>query len=451
MSAADYDTIIVGGGFAGLTAARELAHHDQRVLVLEARDRLGGRTWYHDDVLDGRPFELGGTWVHWTQPHVFAEITRYGLELAESIGAAEPKRVFYVTGGERKDISFEDAWPLLEDAIDRFCHDAHDLLERPYDPLYKEHEGLADVDRLSVQDRIDELGLDPDQRDMLNAIWALCCSAKCGEGGAISMMRWYALVGWDTGMVFDAATRYKFKTGTRSLIDAIAADSGAEIRLAAPVTSVEQDEEGVTVTTPAGVVRGRHAIVTVPLNTLRDLTFTPELSEPKRAAAGEGQASHGSKLWVRVRGDLPEPLFALAPDDRLLNYLQTEVLLEDGQILVGFGYDAASLDVTDIDAVTGPVRDLLGDVEVVATAGHDWLADEYSRGTWPVLRPTQTVRLLRELQQPEGRIHFAGSETADGWNGFIDGAIESGLRAARAVARDASRPEPAQIAVPVHS
>ena len=83
--------------------------------------------------------------------------------------------------------------------------------------------------------------------------------------------------------------------------------------------------------------------------------------------------------------------------------------------------------------MTPPVRALLGDVEVVATTGHDWLADEFSRGTWPVLRPNQTSRALRALQAPEGRIHFAGSETADGWNGFIDGAIESGLRAARQV------------------
>ena len=107
--------------------------------------------------------------------------------------------------------------------------------------------------------------------------------------------------------------------------------------------------------------------------------------------------------------------------------------LADGQLLVGLGCDAAALDVTSVEAVTAPVRALLGDVEVTATTGHDWLADEFSLGTWPLFRPNQTVRLLPGMQAPEGRVHFAGSETANDWNGFIDGAIESGLRAAREV------------------
>lgn len=429
----DHDIIVVGAGFAGVAAARELRHRGQSVLVLEARDRLGGRTWYEDDVLAGRAFELGGTWVHWTQPHVFAELSRYGLELVESVGAAAPQRVMALIDGERQDMSIERAWPLLKDAIDRFCHDARDVLERPYEPLAKLDAGLAEVDRLSVQDRLDALELPREQEDMLNAVWSLCCSAKCSEGGAVAMLRWYALSGWDAQMLFDAATRYKLRHGTRALIDAMAADADAEMRLSTPVSSLEQDADGVSVHTPTGTERASSAIVTVPLNTLAGIRFSPALSSDKQAAADERQASHGSKFWVQVRGNLPDPLFALAPDDRLVNYLHTEVLLDDGQILVGFGYDAAALDVSSVEAVRGPVRDLLGDVEVVSTAGHDWSADPYASGTWPVLRPTQTTRSLGALQTAEGRVHFAGSETANGWNGFIDGAIESGLRVAREV------------------
>ena len=80
------------------------------------------------------------------------------------------------------------------------------------------------------------------------------------------------------------------------------------------------------------------------------------------------------------------------------------------------------------------MRVFLPDAEVEEVAGHDWVADEFSRGTWPVYRPRQLTRYLRALQQPEGRVILAGSETANGWCGFIDGAIESGLRAARQVA-----------------
>jgi monoamine oxidase len=432
MATSDYDTIVIGGGFSGVAAARELAHAGQRVLLLEGRDRLGGRTWYKEDVIDGRSFEMGGTWVHWVQPHVFAEITRYGLELIESPGAAAPETVAWITGGQRKVAAYDEAWPMIQDCMERFCSDARIILERPYEPL--SHEAMAEADRLSVQDRIDALGLGDEQTDVLSALWSLCASAKCTEAGFISMLRWYALAGWDIGLVFDAATRYKFKKGTRSLIEAMAADSAAEIRFSTPVEAVEQDADGVVVTSRDGeAFRARAAVVTVPLNTLNSIQFTPALSREHQAAADAGQASHGSKLWVRVRGDLKKPLFAMAPDDHPLQYLQTEVILDDGQILVGFGWDAASLDVTSVDAVREPVRALLGDVEIVEANGHDWLDDEFARGTWPVLRPGQMTKSLTVLQQSEGNVFFAGSETANGWNGFIDGAIESGLRAAREV------------------
>ena len=72
-----YDVIVVGAGLAGLTAARELRHAGRRVLVLEARDRLGGRAY--TSTLAGSDIELGGAHVHWFQPHIFAEMTRYGI------------------------------------------------------------------------------------------------------------------------------------------------------------------------------------------------------------------------------------------------------------------------------------------------------------------------------------------------------------------------------------
>lgn len=433
MRTADCDTIIVGGGFAGLVAARELSHAGLHVVLLEGRDRLGGRTWYKPDALPGRTLEMGGTWVHWLQPHVFAEITRYGLRLTETLGGRAPREIRYVTGGQHKVVPYEDIWPVIDEAVNRFCRPAADVLERPYEPLYHEA-ALAALDGLSVQDRLDELDISPDQRDLLNALWSGCCSARCSEGGLVSMLRWYALAGWNTGLMFDAVERYALEAGTRTLVEAIAGDGAAEIRLLNPVAAIDQEGHGVQVTTRSGDrLAAPTAIVTVPLNTLAGIRFRPGLSPLKRAAAAEGQASRGLKLWVEVHGDLPEPLFAFAPDDQPIQDLCTEAMVPGGQLLVGFGRDAAALDVTDVQAVAPAVRTLLGDVEVVACTGHDWLADEFSRGTWPVLRPHQTVGVLPALQAPEGNVFFAGSETANGWNSFIDGAIESGLRAAREV------------------
>ena len=71
------DVVIVGGGFAGVTAARELTMRGRSAVLVEARDRLGGRTYTSDHV---HAMELDGTWVHPLQPNVGAEISRYGME-----------------------------------------------------------------------------------------------------------------------------------------------------------------------------------------------------------------------------------------------------------------------------------------------------------------------------------------------------------------------------------
>lgn len=73
-----YDVIVVGAGYAGLTAARNAARTGLNVLLLEARDRIGGRTWSSN--INGYAYELGGTWIHWAQPHTFREVYHYDMK-----------------------------------------------------------------------------------------------------------------------------------------------------------------------------------------------------------------------------------------------------------------------------------------------------------------------------------------------------------------------------------
>ena len=124
----------------------------------------------------------------------------------------------------------------------------------------------------------------------------------------------------------------------------------------------------------------------------------------------------------------------MAPDDHPLTFVVTEKVLDDGsQLPVGFGPDAERLRPDDDPKVRRAFAERLpAGVEIVAVTGHDWWRDEFSRGTWSVFRPGQ-LGALPALQAPHGRVVFAGSDVADGWNGFMDGAIESGLRAARSV------------------
>ena len=93
---------------------------------------------------------------------------------------------------------------------------------------------------------------------------------------------------------------------------------------------------------------------------------------------------------------------------------------------------ASTIDVDDEAQITTEVRRLFGDVDVIDTRGYDWAADPFARGAWPAYSVGQLSR-LPDLQQPEGRLFFGGSITANGWHEFIDGAIESGLRTAREV------------------
>ena len=412
------DAIVVGGGFAGVTAARELARSGSRVVLLEARDRLGGRTW--TSSFGGQQVEMGGTWVHWHQPHVWAELTRYGLELAESPSAPRVRSV----EGEHDAV---ELFAGLGAANARVCHDAQAVLPRPHEPLSGD---VAAIDGLSIADRMDEAAVDEPQAAWLRSLWETSASAYLDEVGLAAALRWFALAGFSYDLMIDCVSRYKIARGTRALVEAIAGDGGAEIRLDSPVATVEHDDRRVAVRLRDGsTLEAAVAVIALPLNVLGSVAFDPPLSAGKREAAAAGQASHGTKIWVRARGGVERA--AIGAPGTAVNYMQPEYRVDGDTLLVGFGPDSGLLDPGDESAVLAAAARLYPDEELVAAHGHDWVADEFARGTWSMYRPGQLTGSLRELQRPDGRVVFAGSDVANGWNGFIDGAIESGLRAAR--------------------
>jgi monoamine oxidase len=117
-------------------------------------------------------------------------------------------------------------------------------------------------------------------------------------------------------------------------------------------------------------------------------------------------------------------------------YLDTEAIFADGtQLLIGFGVDATRCDAGDLPAVQRQLDEILPGYSVLAATAHDWLADRFSGGTWAIHRPGWYEHHHAAMQSAEGCVVLAGSDIANGWAGFIDGAIESGLRAGRASAR----------------
>ncbi len=210
------------------------------------------------------------------------------------------------------------------------------------------------------------------------------------------------------------------------------ADGAFATHLDSPVASVEQTATSAAVRLRDGSqLEARIVVVAVPLNVLATISFSPPLSDAKRPAIEAGQASHGVKIWVRARGEVGR--LVLGAPGGPVTYMQPEYRVGDDTLLVGFGPNAGALDVTDHAAVVAAVRSLLPEADVTSSHGHDWDADEFARGTWSMYHPGQLTGALPALQEPEGRVILAGSDVATGWNGFIDGAIESGFAAARTV------------------
>ena len=429
-SAPDYDAIVIGAGFAGATAARELSAVGLRVLVLEARPRVGGRTFTSE--AEGHEVELGGAYVHWTQPHVWAEITRYGLEIEAPI-PAEPMRRAWVTGGELKQGSAEEFAMRVFQAAGSYYYDARQVLPRPHDPLLVP--AIEALDRQSVRDRLESVGLPDDQRDFLDAMFCSSCHCSPEDASLVEMLRWYSLPGWSVINEFEAVAGYTLRGGMGKLIEGMLGDADAEVKLSTPVKAIRQGDGEVVVTTEEQeTVSARAVIVTVPLNVLSSIEFSPPLSEGKRAIASEGQAGTGVKLHIKVRGQLGD-FTGMAPWPAPLSSLSTEYADAEGTVLTAFGPSGKLLDINDDGAIQNAVRRVLPEAEVEWAMGYDWNVDRFSRGTWCVYRPGQMTKYLEELQRPEGRVFYAGGDNASGWRGFIDGAIESGLRASREAAR----------------
>ena len=104
--------------------------------------------------------------------------------------------------------------------------------------------------------------------------------------------------------------------------------------------------------------------------------------------------------------------------------------------MIGFGGDAERCDPADLAGMQASLDEMLPGYEVLDATAHDWLADEFSRGTWAIHRPGWYEHHHAAMRRPEGNVILAGSDLANGWAGFIDGAIESGL--ARAPGRGRS-------------
>jgi nicotine oxidoreductase len=426
----DCDAVVVGGGFAGVTAARELGSRGLHTVLLEARDRLGGRTWTTEFA--GETLEMGGTFIHWRQPHVWTEMTRYGLSIADNRGNSLTFDVL-LSGKPLRRVSPEEAARAAakaDEVFNEFVSSPVDraALPRPYDPLY--NPALLERDRLSMQDRLDEMGLSASDQELISRPLASMAGSPLNEAGLTPVLRWLALAEWDMEK-WDEETRYRPEGSTISLIQAIVSDGEIEVRLSTPVSAVEVTDDGVRVTTRSGeVVSAPVGVMAIPGNCWPTVEFSPALPQSHRevAAMGLGKPQQ-DRVFVRARSSIGRISVNLPGGEPLQSFSTVKELDGETQLIQGANANP-SLDVHDKDQVAETIQRYVPEIEVLEVFGHSWGADEFARGANTFYRPGQ-LRYLADLQQPLGRLAFAGADIASGYFGNMDGAIESGLRAAQ--------------------
>ncbi|MNZ29760.1 Pseudooxynicotine oxidase [compost metagenome] len=427
----DYDVVVIGGGFAGVTAARDSMKNGYKTVILEARNRLGGRTFSSEFA--GHKVELGGTWIHWTQPFVWAEVQRYGLKLKETPEpfVEDKQAVFMLHEGKSVELKGKDLVSMAE-AVNAYFADGRKLWERPYDAKHTWKELLA-VDSMSGADRLAQLKLTPLQRTFLDAYIAGIAHTTSDRASYADVMRWWSLPGWDMSLFVDAIGHYSFKDGTISLINAMIDEGKPEVRLSTPVAKVEEQGNRVLITTQKGeTIRAASVIVAVPMNVLPRIAFTPALDPALVEAANEKHSGSGIKLFIRTKGKLPGDgkRLGVADSSQPINLLATYAKAEDHTIFVGFGGSPEKLDIQDRDAVQKVVSSFFPDLEVEQCYGYEWTLDPYAKGTYCSYKPNWLGKYYEHFQKDRGRVIFGQGDHGEGWRGFIDGAISAGSQAA---------------------
>jgi len=425
----DAEVLVVGGGLAGLVAARDLTQAGRQVILVEARDRLGGRTW--TTTLPGTDVavEYGGTWVHpETQPAVAAEIARYGLAMRTYREAGVG---VFISGGERQLGRGDEALRNAFAAFDATFAAIADRLEDGDRETAMAR--VADLD-ISVVDWLDGQDVPLASRESFLAFAAAMGGGKPSELAFLPMI----IDSIDNGYALDAGwseVGVSFVDGTRALVASIA--DGLDVRLGHVVTAIERASDDVSVRLEDGrTLTALAAVVALPLNVWRDVTFHPPLTGGKAGAASHGHAGHSSKVLAVAR-NTPETMSGIGwgvPLQAVFSMGEVGTPGSGQRLLVGFG-GADPVDPNDHDAVMDAIRRYAPEAEIVANGGHDWDADRFSKGTW-FAPPVGWHRLTEgeDLEAPVGRLAFAGGDLPEVGGGWIEGALASGARAAERVA-----------------
>jgi putrescine oxidase len=440
------DVVVVGAGIAGLTAATTLAAAGQEVVVLEARDRVGGRVW--NTEIGGQPNELGGQWIAPYQTAAHEMLGDLSLELFHAYRDGERA---YVDEARALHRYAADDMPLGEAADTAYAEAVRELdrLVAELDPEAPwAHPRAAELDAITFEAWLQREVPDERARDLLRAFLAGGFMTKPSHTFSLLGGLWVIAGAGCVDNLFepDLCLHSRVVGGSQLIPIRLAERLGDRVVLGAPVRSCRTTRESVTVEAPGHRVGARRAIVAVPPNLVGGIRFEPAL--PAWRMRAQQSISQGSVIKALAVYDHPfwredglsgegfapyelvRETYDNSPPSGEPGVLVTFLAGERCEAAERMGERERRTAVADgFAAFFGEeARRPVDYVEV------NWSAEEWTRGAYSATFEIGGLsRFGADLRRPVGPLHWACTDIAGVGNMHMDGAILSGRAAAEAV------------------